>query len=53
MRDEHAEDETFFATYKEIDSTRTADVKGWHDADVAWKLITEARARSGGQRREP
>jgi inorganic pyrophosphatase len=45
--------ETFFATYKELESNKSADVKGWHDADVAWKLINDARARARGQRREP
>jgi inorganic pyrophosphatase len=38
--------ETFFATYKELESNKSADVKGWHDADVAWKLIGDARARA-------
>jgi inorganic pyrophosphatase len=42
--------ETFFATYKELESNKTSDVKGWHDADVAWKLIGDARARA---RRSP
>jgi inorganic pyrophosphatase len=45
--------ETFFATYKELESNKSADVKGWHDADVAWKLIADARARARGQRNEP
>jgi inorganic pyrophosphatase len=38
--------ETFFATYKELESNKSADVKGWQDADVAWKLIGDARARA-------
>lgn len=38
--------ETFFATYKELESNKASEVKGWHDADVAWKLIAEARERS-------
>jgi inorganic pyrophosphatase len=42
--------ETFFATYKELESNKSADVKGWHDADVAWQLIGEARARARGTR---
>jgi inorganic pyrophosphatase len=37
---------TFFATYKELESNKSADVKGWHDADVAWKFIGDARARA-------
>jgi len=44
--------ETFFATDKELESNKSADVKGWHDADVAWKLIADARARPRGPRRE-
>jgi len=44
--------ETFFATYKELESNKSADVKGWHDAEVAWKLIGEARDRARVQRRE-
>ena len=44
--------ETFFATYKELESNKSSDVKGWHDAEVAWKLIGEARDRARGQRRE-
>jgi inorganic pyrophosphatase len=42
--------ETFFATYKELESNKSADVKGWHDADVAWKLISDARARARSAR---
>jgi inorganic pyrophosphatase len=38
--------ETFFATYKELEANKTAEVKGWRDADVAWKLIGDARARA-------
>jgi inorganic pyrophosphatase len=45
--------ETFFAGYKELESNKSADVKGWDDADVAWKLIGDARARARGQRHEP
>jgi inorganic pyrophosphatase len=37
--------ETFFATYKELERGKTSEVKGWHDSDVAWKLIADARAR--------
>ena len=44
--------ETFFATYKELETDKSSDVKGWHDAEVAWKLIGEARDRARGQRRE-
>jgi inorganic pyrophosphatase len=42
--------ETFFATYKELESTKAANVKGWHDADVAWRLIEGARARAVARR---
>jgi len=42
--------ETFFATYKELESTKAADVKGWHGADVAWRLIEDARARAVARR---
>jgi len=45
--------ETFFATYKELESNKSADVKGWHDAEIAWKLIADARARARRERREP
>ena len=38
---------------QELESNKSADVKGWHDADVAWKLIVDARARAREQRREP
>jgi inorganic pyrophosphatase len=38
--------ETFFATYKELESNKSSEVKGWHDADVAWKLIGDARDRA-------
>ncbi len=37
--------ETFFRTYKTIE-TRAPDVRGWHGAAAAWKLIDEARARA-------
>ena len=39
--------ETFFATYKDLESNKSSEVKGRHDADVAWKLIGDARARAG------
>ena len=42
--------ETFFATYKELESRKAADVKGWHDADVAWRLIQDARSRAVARR---
>ena len=42
--------ETFFATYKELESTKVANVKGWHDADVAWRLIEDARSRAVARR---
>src|SRR5437899_2594873 len=42
--------ETFFATYKELERNKNAEVKGWHDADSAWRLIEEARGRAGGGR---
>jgi inorganic pyrophosphatase len=38
--------ETFFASYKELESNKSSDVKGWHDAGVAWKLTGAARARA-------
>ena len=38
--------ETFFATYKTLESDDT-EVQGWHGRDVAWKIIDEARARHG------
>lgn len=38
--------ETFFATYKELEKGKSSEVKGWHGADVAWKLIEEARTRA-------
>jgi inorganic pyrophosphatase len=40
--------ETFFATYKELEANKAAQVEGWHDADAAWKLIDAARARAKG-----
>jgi len=42
--------ETFFATYKELERKKAADVKGWHDADVAWRLIQDARSRAVARR---
>jgi inorganic pyrophosphatase len=44
MRDEHG-DEAFFAIH-ELESKKSSEVKGWHDADVAWKLVGDARARA-------
>jgi inorganic pyrophosphatase len=38
--------ETFFATYKELETAKPAEVNDWHDADVAWRLIDEARTRA-------
>jgi inorganic pyrophosphatase len=32
--------------YNELESNKSADVKGWHDADAAWRLIGDARARA-------
>jgi len=45
--------ETFFATHKGVESNKSADVKGWHDADVAWELIADACDRARGERCEP
>ena len=36
--------ETFFATYKTLEADDT-EVKGWHGADTAWRVIDEARSR--------
>jgi inorganic pyrophosphatase len=38
--------ETFFATYKELETAKPAEVSDWRDADVAWRLIDKARARA-------
>jgi inorganic pyrophosphatase len=54
MRDEHGDDEKILAVpvgdprFDEVrgESTNSSEVKGWHDADVAWKLIGDARARA-------
>lgn len=35
---------SFFRTYKELQG-QEVEVRGWHGADVAWRLIAEARAR--------
>jgi inorganic pyrophosphatase len=43
--------ETFFATYKELERGKTAAIKGWRDADVAWRLIREARERAASAKR--
>ena len=43
--------ETFFATYKELEQGKTAAIKGWRDADVAWRLIREARERAASAKR--
>ena len=43
--------ETFFATYKELEQGKTAAIKGWRDADVAWRLIRESRARGAKAKR--
>src|SRR5205823_11452363 len=34
--------ETFFATYKSLESDDT-EVGGWHDEETAWRVIDEAR----------
>ena len=36
--------ETFFATYKTLEKDDT-EVRGWHDEQVAWRVIEAARAR--------
>jgi inorganic pyrophosphatase len=41
--------ETFFRTYTELEG-KTSEVKDWHDADVAWRLIEEARGRASAKR---
>ena len=38
--------ENFFATYKELESTKPPEIRDWHDSDVAWQLIDQARARA-------
>jgi inorganic pyrophosphatase len=38
--------ETFFATYKELETAKPSEVRDWRDVDVAWQLIDEARARA-------
>jgi inorganic pyrophosphatase len=38
--------ETFFATYTELEARRPTEVKDWHDAEVAWRLIEDARTRA-------
>lgn len=34
----------FFRTYKELQGVQT-DVRDWHDADEAWRIIEESQAR--------
>jgi inorganic pyrophosphatase len=36
--------ETFFATYKSLESDDT-EVRGWHDEKTAWRVIDAARKR--------
>ena len=36
--------ETFFATYKTLESDDT-EVRGWHDEKTAWRVIAASRAR--------
>jgi inorganic pyrophosphatase len=38
----------FFRTYKELQGLET-EVRGWHDVDVAWRIIEEAKERHSGQ----
>jgi inorganic pyrophosphatase len=38
----------FFRTYKELQGLET-EVRGWHDVDVAWRIIEEAKERRSGQ----
>jgi inorganic pyrophosphatase len=38
--------ENFFATYKDLETGKPSEVRDWHDVDVAWQLIDEARARA-------
>src|SRR5207247_1810038 len=40
--------ETFFATYKELEQGKTAAIKGWRDADVAWRLVWRPAGSSSG-----
>lgn len=35
---------TFFRTYKELQGVQT-DVRGWHQADTAWRVIEECAKR--------
>jgi inorganic pyrophosphatase len=37
--------ETFFATYKSLESDDT-EVRGWHDVKTAWRVIDAARKRA-------
>ena len=39
--------ETFFATYKALESDDT-EVQGWHDKKTAWRVIEAARKRMRG-----
>ena len=41
--------ETFFATYTELEPRRPTELKGWHNVDVAWRLIDEARRRASAR----
>lgn len=44
MHDEHGDDEKILAV--PVGDPRFDEVRGWHDADVAWKLIGDARDRA-------
>ena len=41
----------FFRTYKELQG-EAVDVRGWHDVEIAWRIIGEARERHAHQQRE-
>jgi inorganic pyrophosphatase len=37
--------EHFFKVYKDLEADKETRIEGWDDADVAWKIIEDARAR--------
>jgi inorganic pyrophosphatase len=37
--------EHFFTVYKDLEADKETRIEGWDDADVAWKIIEDARAR--------
>jgi inorganic pyrophosphatase len=44
--------EAFFATYKLLED-KLVNVKGWHDADAAWKMIARCRSAFNRPRATP